>query len=246
MFWLKDMALRMKVNKKQDYFGRDLEAMSFAKNYYKWIINEFKPYFGQSLAEVGAGTGNFSELLIEHIKHLVAFEPSENMYPLLKERFSKNLRVETINSTFSSECSNFKGYFDTIIYVNVLEHIENDEQELTYVYKTLRHAGHALIFVPALSFLYSNFDKNIGHFRRYYMKGLLEIIQRIGFNIKKAKYFDLVGIIPWYIAFVLLKRPLTGRKVSLYDKLAVPLVQKFESLIIPPLGKNLLIVIQKV
>ena len=78
------------------------------------------------------------------------------------------------------------------------------------------------------------------------MKGLLEIIQRIGFNIKKAKYFDLVGIIPWYIAFVLLKRPLTGRKVSLYDKLAVPLVQKFESLIIPPLGKNLLIVIQKV
>ena len=236
----------MKVNKGHKYFGRDLEAMSFARNYHKWIIDEFKPFFGQSLAEVGAGTGNFSELLIEHIKHLVAFEPSKNMYPLLKDRFSKNPRVQTINSTFSSECSKFKGCFDSIIYVNVLEHIENDEQELYYVYKTLKHGGHALIFVPALSFLYSDLDKKLGHFRRYYKKDLVKLVQHIGFNIRKAKYFDLAGIIPWYIVFVFLKKPITGGKVSLYDKLMVPLTQKLEWFVTPPVGKNLLIVIQKI
>lgn len=101
--------------------------MSFAKNYHKWIIDEFKLYLGQTVAEVGAGTGKFSELMIEPITQLVAFEPSKNMYPLLKERFFKNLRVETINSTFSREYTKLEGCFDSIIYVNVLEHIEKDE-----------------------------------------------------------------------------------------------------------------------
>ena len=99
--------------KKPTYFGRDLEAMSFAQNYHKWVIDELKPYFGQYVAEVGAGNGNFSELLMEHIEHLVTFEPSENMYPLLKERFTKDSRVETINSTFGSECSKFEGCLET-------------------------------------------------------------------------------------------------------------------------------------
>jgi SAM-dependent methyltransferase len=235
----------MPLNNKPTYLGRDLEAMSFAKNYHKWLIDEFKPYFGQSVAEVGAGTGNFSELLMQHIKHLVAFEPSETMYPLLKERFSENPGVKTINSIFASECSKFEGCLDSIIYINVLEHIENDKQELSCVYKTLRHGGHALIFVPALSFLYSDHDKNMGHFRRYHKKDLVKLVQHIGFNIRKAKYFDLAGIIPWYIAFVLLKKSVTGGKVSLYDKLAVPLMQKVERFITPPVGKNLLLVIQK-
>ena len=231
--------------KKPTYFGRDLEAMSFAQNYHKWVIDELKPYFGQYVAEVGAGNGNFSELLMEHIEHLVTFEPSENMYPLLKERFSKNPRVETINSTFGSECSKFEGCLDTILYINVLEHIEDDGQELSYVYKTLKHGGHALLFVPALSFLFSDLDNDLGHFRRYHKKDFVKLVQHIGFNIRKAKYFDLAGIIPWYIAFVLVKRPITGGKVTLYDKLVVPLIQKIERYITPPVGKNLLLVAQK-
>lgn len=233
------------INKKPKYFGRDLEAMSFAKNYHKWIIDDFKPYLGRTVAEVGAGTGNFSELMIEHIKYLVAFEPSTNMYLILKDRFSKNPRVETLNCTFSSEYSRFIGCFDSIIYVNVLEHIEKDEIELSYVYKTLRQGGHALIFVPALSFLYSDFDKNIGHFRRYCKKDFVKLIRHIGFNIIKAKYFDFAGIVPWYIVFVLLKRSISVGKVSLYDKLVVPLMQRVERFIAPPVGKNLLLVIQK-
>lgn len=233
------------VNKNPKYFGRDLEAMAFATNYHKWIIDEFKPYLGQSVAEVGAGIGNFSELLVEHTKHLVAFEPSENMYPLLKERFDKDDRVETINSMFGSECSKFEGHLDTIIYVNVLEHIENDAQELSCVYKILRHGGHALVFVPALSYLYSAFDKKLGHCRRYHKKDLVTLAEHAGFNIRKVNYFDLAGVMTWYVAFVLLKAQLTGGKVSLYDKLVVPFMKKAESFVAPPVGKNLLLVIQK-
>ena len=133
---------------KNKYFGKDLEAMVFAVNYNKWIMDEFKPYLGRKVAEVGAGTGNFSELLIDHVMNLVALEPSENMYPLLMKRFAGNPRVKAINSTFGSACSNFEGSFDSIVYVNVLEHIKNDEQEVSLVHNSLKFGGHALIFVP--------------------------------------------------------------------------------------------------
>lgn len=236
----------MKNGERPKYFGRDLEAMSFATNYHKWIIDEFKPYLGDKTAEVGAGTGNFSELLIdEHIKHLVAFEPSANIYPFLKDRLSENSKIETINRFFGDECYNFEKCFDSVVYVNVLEHVEDDEKELSYVYKALRIGGHALIFVPALSFLYSEFDKSLGHFRRYHKQDLAKLIQRVGFKIIKVKYFDFVGIIPWYIAFVLLKKSITGGPVSLYDRLVVPFMQKVEGVIVPPIGKNLLLIAQK-
>ena len=233
------------VDTKAEYLGRDLEAMSFAKNYHKWIIEEFKPYFGKNVAEVGAGSGNFSELLLKHVNNLIAFEPSKNMHSLLEKRFAKNPNIKIINSMFGTNCHKFEGCLDSVIYVNVLEHIKNDENELFQVYKSLIGGGHALIFVPALPFLYSDFDKNIGHFRRYLKNDFVKLAKKIGLSIKKAKYFDLAGIIPWYIFFVLFKKQLTRDRVLLYDKFAVPVMQKIEKLIIPPIGKNILLVMQK-
>lgn len=230
---------------KAEYTGRDLEAMSFAKNYHKWIMQEFKQYLGYSVAEVGAGTGNFTNLLLEHVNTLIAFEPSKKMYSLLQERFAENPKVQIINGFLDSDIHKLEKYFDSVIYVNVLEHIEDDEKELFEVYKILKPGGHALIFVPAISLLYSTFDKKVGHFRRYYKKEIVKLAQKIGFRIKKAKYFDFVGIIPWFIFLKLLKQQLSGDQALLYDKLAVPVMQKIEKLIIPPVGKNILLVLQK-
>ena len=233
---------------KPKYFGRDLEAMSFAGNYYKWIIEEFKPYIGENVAEIGAGTGNFSRLLIDlPIKSLIAFEPSTNMYPLLKKKLAaaNDIEVKTINQFFGNKYQDYHKSFDSVIYVNVLEHIKDDAKELLYVYDTLKKGGYALIFVPALSWLYSDLDKELGHFRRYQKPSLIKVVQDAGFNIIKVKYFDFVGIIPWYVAFVLLKQQIGRGKVSVYDRWVVPVVKKIEDLITPPIGKNLLLIGQK-
>lgn len=132
----------MTTEEKPTYFGRDLEAMSFANNYHNWIIDEFRPYFGSEVAEVGAGTGNFSKLLVAaDIKHLVAFEPSANMYPLLENRMETFKHVKTVNGFFGNECHNHEDAFDSVAYVNVLEHIEKDSEELSYVRRTLRKGG---------------------------------------------------------------------------------------------------------
>jgi len=230
---------------KNEYLGRDLEAMSFAKNYYHWIIDELKSYIGKNVAEVGAGSGNLTELVMEHVDYLVAFEPSGNMCSLLKKRFELNQKIKIINGMFDGNSKEFDSYFDSIIYANVLEHVESDKKELLIVHQKLVDGGHALIFVPALSLLYSDFDKKIGHYRRYCKQDFERLAASIGFKIKKIKYIDFVGIIPWYIFFVLLKNQLTTKKVLLYDKLIIPTMQKIEKVILPPAGKNLLVVMQK-
>ena len=235
----------MTEHKTQNYFGRDLEAMSFAINYHKWILEEFKPYFGNKVAEVGAGSGNFSELLIENLEQLTVFEPSDNMYPLLNQRFTEHPQVQSVHSTFIEAPSEHKTNLDTVIYVNVLEHIKDDAAELSHIFDVLQQGGHALIFVPALRFLYSNLDKDLGHFRRYHKKDLINLAHSSGFSVVKMHYFDFTGIVPWYIWFVLCKKTMISTHVSYYDRIVVPIIQKIEQALRPPIGKNLLMVLKK-
>ncbi|BBO86925.1 class I SAM-dependent methyltransferase [Desulfosarcina ovata] len=229
----------------RQYFGRDLEAMGSAENYHHWIIDEFKPYIRGHVAEVGAGSGNISALLREYAERLTAFEPSDNMYPLLFRRFLHDSKVCTIHNTLKGQHQQFTCALDTLIYVNVLEHIENDEKELAQIHEALKPGGHALIFVPALPFLFCNFDRQVGHFRRYLKKDLIMLSEKIGFKSIKAKYFDLAGIIPWLLFFVLLKQTLNSRNVNYYDKHIIPITRIFEKAIAPPIGKNILFIIQK-
>lgn len=234
-----------KSTSKLQYFGRDLEAMSFAKNYHDWIIDEFRAYLGENTAEIGAGIGSFSQLILPLVKHLTAFEPSENMYPALAETFAETNAVETINDYFGNAVHKFEDKFDSVVYVNVMEHIEHDQDEFGYAYRALRPGGHLLVFVPATPFLYSPLDKSLGHFRRYVKNELFEKASRAGFNVVRCHYFDLVGMIPWLLVFKILKKEISGGKVSAYDKLVVPVMRRFESLIRPPIGKNLLLVARK-
>ena len=235
----------MQPSKMPQYFGKDLEAMAFARNYHKWILAEFFPYLGSSVAEVGAGVGSFSTLVLgTNIRSLKAFEPSRNMYPLLQEAFSQDRRAEAINDFFGR--ANTGERFDSVLYVNVLEHIEDDASELANARDALNLNGHLLIFVPALPWLYSDLDRQVGHFRRYMKKDLVELARRSGFSIVKARYFDVAGIIPWYINFVLLKNLISGGSVSLYDRLVVPAMRVMEGVVPPPIGKNLLLVAKKV
>lgn len=227
------------------YFGRDLEAMSFANNYHEWIVGELAPYLGDDVAEVGAGIGNFSALLRPHVQTLTSFEPSANMYPELARRYADDVAVTTHNDFFGDRRDDYPERFDSVVYVNVMEHIEDDAGELAHVMHTLKPGGHVLIFVPALQFLYSELDRQVGHHRRYHKKPLAAMVSSAGFRVVSNRYFDSLGVIPWYLAFTLMKRQISGGNVSAYDRFAVPVVRAIEKVINPPFGKNLLLVAQK-
>jgi SAM-dependent methyltransferase len=233
------------------YPGKDLEAMSFAVKYHRWLLDEFRPFVGKNIVEVGAGKGSFSEMLLDTgPERLCLVEPSE-MFDELRMNIaaSRNgTQVSFFHSIFESAKPEITSTDrpDTIIYVNVLEHIEDDERELGLIRESLVEGGRCLIFVPAMRALFSEFDRDLGHFRRY-RKGELEIkVREAGFKVLCSKYFDLAGVAPWFVKYRILRsRSLGGGAVSLYDNLVVPIMRHVESAISPPIGKNILLVAEK-
>lgn len=228
--------------------GRDLEAMSFAPNYLRWILQHFSPHIGTRIAEVGAGVGNFSRLLLEKDPEmLILLEPSLNLFDELKVRTSADVRVLAYNGTLP-EYSETLGAarLDTIAYVNVLEHIENDREELRSAFDLLQPGGKILIFVPAIQFLYGTFDRAIGHVRRYAKSEILEKLKDAGFKPRCCRYLDSVGIAPWFIAFKILRlHGLSSGMASSYDKIVVPVMRRIEDKFCLPFGKNILAVGEK-
>jgi len=235
-----------------EYVGRDLEAMSFAVNYHEWILEIFKPFLGKRAVEVGAGSGSFSEMLLRcQLRSLAVVEPSTKMFSQLTARID-SLRtpadVSVYNATFGEVALEIKKshHPDSIIYVNVLEHIEDDGHEITMIHDTLDASGRVFIFVPALPWLLSAFDEEIGHFRRYYKDELEAKCRRAGFRTLLCRYFDFSGILPWWVNYRLLNsKKMSGEAVKYYDRYVVPVAQAFESIVTPPIGKNLIVVAEK-
>lgn len=236
-----------------DYQGGDLEAMVGAKQYYRWVLNSIKDYIGQNVVEVGAGVGSFSKhIATRNPKKMLLIEPSKRMYtqlnqnPILKEL--RHIEIQTINGYLedAAETINFLKP-DTFIYINVFEHIEDDVKEIQRLQKHLAKDGHVIIFVPAMQKLYSQFDKSIDHYRRYSKKSLKQLCESAGLEVVKLHYMDMVGVVPWWFSFVLMKRTkLVPALVKTYDTLFVPIIRSFESVLPVPLGKNVLVVAKKI
>lgn len=234
------------------YEGADLEAMSQAKKYYQWLIKIIKPYIGSSVVEVGSGSGSFSKQLLALKPEKVALiEPAKNMYSLLKDTAKEAADTQTsvtlVNAYMDKAQDKVRPLKpDTFIYINVFEHIEDDLKELKMIKNLLKKNGHVIIFVPALQGLFSEFDESIGHFRRYSKKSITDLANKAGLEVVKVRYMDIIGILPWWISFKIMKRKkLTPGLVGVYDTYGVPVIQLLESVIKAPVGKNVLLVARK-
>lgn len=228
------------------YPGRDLDAMGSARRYHAWICDEFARDVRGDVAEVGAGDGEFSRLLLELApRSLTMFEPSSAMFARQPDKLGGDTPVVRENSTFTARAAGLRGAFDTMVYVNVLEHIEDDRGELALVHEALRPGGALCVFVPALSWLMSDHDRAIGHHRRYGRSELRDKVEGAGFRIERLHYFDSLGVASWWLCMRVLKLPLKPGSVELYDRAFVPALRALESRVRPPLGKNLLLVARR-
>ena len=218
--------------------------MRSAANYRRWIVEGLAPYLGKRVAEVGAGIGSITRVILEHpVDHLVAFEPSSNMFPQLAAVVRSEPRATAVHGVFGAGQAGQE--FDSIAYINVLEHVEREREELSAAHAALRPGGHLLVFVPALAWLFSSFDREVGHFRRYSRDALERVVTHAGFEVVESRYFDIAGILPWYVHFNLLGLGMGRGSVSLYDRLVVPPMRLLEGAVRPPLGKNLLLVARR-
>jgi SAM-dependent methyltransferase len=136
------------------------------------------------------------------------------------------------------------GGFDAVLYLNVLEHIADDAQELRLAARVLRPGGALLVFGPALEWLYSELDYRAGHYRRYSLRRLRALASAAGLQVVSARYFDVLGVLPYLVVYRLSRHAdIAGSTLWGYDRLVVPLSRLIQRAVPhPPLGKNVLLV----
>jgi 2-polyprenyl-3-methyl-5-hydroxy-6-metoxy-1,4-benzoquinol methylase len=234
-----------------DHFGaaQDLERLGTAKHFFEWVLGEFHPYLQGRILEVGAGLGTITRKLLDGYPDvaIVCLEPAENLFDELESYAALEPRVVAHRQTLASYEVHPDERFDAVLYLNVLEHIADDAAELRLATAVLRPGGVVLVFGPALEWLYSELDYRAGHYRRYSVRRLRDLAEAAGLEVVSARYFDVLGVLPYLIVYRLLRHEdITGSTMWAYDRVAVPLSRLIQrALPAPPIGKNVVLVARK-
>jgi SAM-dependent methyltransferase len=219
-----------------------LDNLDDAGNYAEWIFELIEPHLGAEVLEVGAGHGTFTEMLAGRAKRVVASDISERCVGRLRERFSGAESVEVVHGSIESAAS--LGPFDSVVLINVLEHIEDDNGALRQIIgQLLKPGGRVVLWVPAFMFLYSDFDRRIGHYRRYDRAGLRAQLAKAGYDVQDVTYVNAVGALAWLaLARLLHRTPTNGTPVQVFDRYFVPVLKRAERRWHPPFGQSVLAV----
>lgn len=201
-----------------------LEAFQQAPRYNRWIIDRFRPFFGSSVLEVGAGIGNLVEwtLGVAGIERVLATDRDAEALATTSLRFATDKRLETAiwdaNSPLPEEVP--PGSFDTVLCSNVLEHIEDHELALGAMRRALSKGGRLLLLVPAHPRLFCDLDKNLEHYRRYGRRELRDLVKRTGFRVEWSRSHNLLGAIGWlWNGKILNQQQLESRDIRRFDRL---------------------------
>jgi SAM-dependent methyltransferase len=208
-----------------------LDRMAAARNYNAWLLERARPYLGSSVLDLGAGTGTFSELIARDAD-VVALEPDERLARVLRERTSHLPRMRVVEGG-AEVLGGIDGRFDSILCLNVLEHVEDEAGTLAGCFERLRSGGHLLLLVPAHPALFGAVDALTGHVRRYGAAHLRAELARAGFEIVDLRHVNPVGALGWLVFSKLLRRDQVPRgPLAGYDRL-VPLLRQLDRLRLP-------------
>ena len=172
------------------YDGYELEYFDSAYNFRNYQLSLIKKYLNGNLAEVGPGKGEFFNYYKRYLKTINLIEPDKNLFNLLKKKHNKK-SVKITNKTIN----NVKDKFESIIYFDVLEHIKDDLKEVQNAKKKLKDNGILIYSVPAFQIFYNEFDKSVGHFKRYNKKDFEKISKKTNLKIIKLQYYDSFGLL---------------------------------------------------
>jgi SAM-dependent methyltransferase len=229
-----------------DYDGHDLEALADIPNYQRWILQHFGAHLRGRVLEIGAGIGTYAHLYLDNVDSAVLLEPAKNLTTQLTQSFRGSDKVRIVSRPLTEACEDGyselqAGSFDAILSINVLEHVDDDLGMLRTACELLRPGGTLLLFVPALGWLYGSLDRLVEHRRRYSLRQLRALLDSARFETFQMRYFDRLGVLPWFITGrILRQRRFSRGAAQVYDRVAVPLGATVERWITPPLGKNLL------
>ncbi len=225
-----------------DYAGKELEIFDTAKVFQKYVYFLIKKYFKNKIFEVGAGIGSFTRNYNDSYKEIYLSDLDKNNYLVLKKKFSKKKNIKINNQKINQ----INKKFNTIIYLNVLEHIKEDKREINLAISKLNSGGHLIILVPAHQKLYSKFDKAIGHCKRYNIN-FFKNNKFKNASVEKLIYLDMVGYFLYFCNKIFFKEEIYPSKIKvfLWDKFFSPITIVLDFITNYKYGKNIICVYKK-
>ena len=225
------------------YVGSELELFADVLNWKAYWSGQIRPFLRGDILEVGAGIGSNTRLLDPGFSgRWVCLEPD----PELVGQLVKNLEETNPRRPHETVCGTVESLagqqFYTIIYIDVLEHIDNDRDELDRAASHLRPDGHLIVLSPAHQRLFSPFDAAIGHFRRYNRSMLLGIAPA-SLRLERMRYLDCAGLILSAANMLLLRQSMPAKaQLKFWDRWIVPVSRVLDRLFFYSVGKTIVAV----
>ncbi len=232
------------------YPGTELDLFSLAINWKRYWASLVSPYVGGRVLEVGAGAGNNTDLMQSMCRDMftawTCLEPDLDLIDRLKRKIDPEKPKAVVDVVHGSVADLPRSpVYDTILYIDVLEHIKDDKTELQTAAELLSINGHIIVLSPAHAFLYSEFDRWIGHFRRYTIGDLKQLTPG-GCEPVLSRYVDSAGMLVSLANRVLLRQSLpTSGQIMIWDRFFIPVSRLLDVLTLGKLGKSLLMVWKK-
>jgi SAM-dependent methyltransferase len=223
------------------YAGSELELFAGARNWKRYLLAKVAPHLGDEVLEVGAGMGAFTRAAAGSRRRWVCVEPDPAMHAGLRQAVSdKSLPAGVEAMLGGLEVVPGGELFDSVVYIDVLEHVEDDRGEMQRAFDRLRPGGRLVVLAPAHQSLYSPFDQAIGHFRRYDARSLAGVAPA-GAAQEVMSYLDSAGLFASLANKLLLKRSMpTKGQIAFWDGVLVRVSRVIDPLVRYRLGKSLL------
>ena len=225
--------------------GQGLEEASELSTVVRSILRLMDSHLGQTVLDAGAGVGTYSAALLERGKTVTALEPVPAYLERIASRFAGDSRLTCVQADLSDPAlpDRLGRAFDSVLCINVLEHIRDDLAALRNIRSALKPGGRAAILVPAHRWLFNSIDRSMGHYRRYTRQEIVHKVEQSGLVCDATFYVHFIGMLGWFLSGTILRRsypPLGAQKI--YDWL-MPLFQSVERVIIRRRFGNSLVVL---
>lgn len=180
--------------------SENLNHWDYIDRYSAWMFHAYQQYIGKKVFDVGAGMGRMVSYYIDEADKVVATDIFQEQIDFMKMRFSDypGFHAELVD-VLEDDLSQYENEFDTVVCINVLEHLEDDYLAVSKMKTLLKWGGYLILFVPAWQRLYCDLDRNVSHFRRYDPGRLEDIAGKNNMNIVKHHYFNMFGILPYWV-----------------------------------------------
>lgn len=225
-----------------------LASFAKARIFNRWMFEAIAPWCAGKVLETGSGIGNMSRLLLDQPLQVSLSDIRPEYCKILEQELGRHPHLGGIHQIdlstpdFIDVYAPLLGQYDTVVALNVIEHIGPDGLAVSNGKALLRPGGRLIVLVPAFQWLNNSLDKELGHYRRYTKKSLAALLTGAGFRVTRMRYFNLAGIPAWwYSGSVRHKRMIYPQQVTLYNKL-VPVFRLMDKLVLHQAGLSVVAV----